>query len=139
MLFIRPFQTTDEEAVIALWQRCGLVRPWNNPKLDIERKLQKDPDLFLVGLENALLVASLMGGYEGHRGVVNYLAVSPDYQHKGYGQAMMAEIEAKLKARGCPKINLLVRSSNTQVIGFYEQLGYKQEETVCLGKRLIED
>lgn len=136
---IRPFTDTDTDAVIALWQACGLTRPWNDPLRDIQRKLTVQRELFLVGEVDGRLVASAMAGYDGHRGWVNYLAVVPDAQGLGYGRAMMAYIEAALLARGCPKLNLQVRSSNTAVLAFYRQLGYAQDEAVSLGKRLIPD
>ena len=136
---IRPFTDTDTHAVIALWQACGLTRPWNDPLRDIQRKLTVQRELFLVGEVDDRLVACAMAGYDGHRGWVNYLAVQPGAQGLGYGRAMMAHIEAALLARGCPKLNLQVRSSNTAVLAFYRQLGYAQDEAVSLGKRLIPD
>ena len=138
-MLIRPFETHDEEHVIALWQACGLARPWNDPHRDIARKLATQPELFLVGVIDARLVASAMVGYEGHRGWVYYLAVSADHQRKGLGRAMMIEAERLLVSRGCPKINLQLRSSNGAAIGFYRALGYLQDDTISLGKRLIED
>lgn len=138
-LKIRPFQPGDEAAVIDLWQRCNLLRPWNDPHKDIQRKLSIQPELFLVGLYEQQLVATIMAGYEGHRGWINYLAVAPEQQQRGIGRVMMDAAETRLHTLGCPKINLMVRSSNAAVLAFYEQLGYKQDEVVCLGKRLVED
>jgi ribosomal protein S18 acetylase RimI-like enzyme len=136
---IRPFELSDQSAVIALWQHCGLLRPWNDPQKDIARKLQVRPDLFLVGLIDAQIVATAMGGYEGHRGWINYLAVSPDRQRQGLGRAIMDAAEQRLRACGCPKINLQVRTSNQQVIDFYRSLGYQVDDVVSLGKRLESD
>ncbi|MEM7343031.1 MAG: GNAT family acetyltransferase [Chloroflexota bacterium] len=136
---IRPFQESDQAAVIDLWKACGLVVPWNDPAKDIARKLKVDPDLFLVGVLDDTIIASVMGGYEGHRGWINYLAVSPDHQRKAYGHAMMDAVEARIKAKGCPKINLQIRSSNTQVIAFYQALGYVEDKVVSFGKRLESD
>ena len=136
---IRPYKNDDETAVIALWQRCDLVRPWNNPKLDIERKLKVNPELFLVGMMDGQVVASVMGGYEGHRGWINYLAVEPELQRQGLGRRMMVEAEQRIRALGSPKINLQVRTSNTDVIRFYESIGYKLDDVVGMGKRLVED
>ncbi|MBR8839816.1 MAG: GNAT family acetyltransferase [Stigonema ocellatum SAG 48.90 = DSM 106950] len=133
---IRPFQLPDKFAVIRLWEECGLIRPWNDPNKDIERKLSVQPDLFLVGLVEQELVATVMAGYEGHRGWINYLAVAPDYQRKGLGRAMMVQVERRLREAGCPKINLLVRSENNQVIEFYKHLGYIVDDVISLGKRL---
>ena len=136
---IRAFQAGDEAAVVALWERCRLTRPWNDPRKDIARKLGVQPELFLVGEIDDALVATVMAGYDGHRGWVNYLAVSPEVQRKGLGKALMQEVEARLLARGCPKINMQVRTSNTEAIAFYRRLGYAQDESVALGKRLIPD
>jgi len=136
---IRPFQPSDEAAVVALWERCGLVRPWNDPHKDIQRKLAVRPDLFLVGVWQGEVVATAMAGYEGHRGWINYLAVSPKHQRTGLGHEIMAEAERLLRETGCPKINLQVRSTNLQVIEFYRSLGYILEDVVSLGKRLDHD
>src|SRR4051812_14750998 len=112
MLTTRAFRSEDEATVVGLWQLCGLVRPQNDPKKDIGRKLRVRPDLFRVGLVGEKIVATVMIGYEGHRGWINYLAVSPEHQRKGFGRQMMAEAERLLSAEGCPKINLMVRTSN---------------------------
>jgi ribosomal protein S18 acetylase RimI-like enzyme len=138
-MHIRPYTAQDESAVIGLWTKCGLIRPWNNPRKDIERKCKVNPELFLVGLIDGKIAAAAMGGYEGHRGWVNYLAVDPGFQRAGLGRKMMSAIEEKLLAMGCPKLNIQVRSGNTQAMEFYRKLGYKVDETVSLGKRLIED
>jgi ribosomal protein S18 acetylase RimI-like enzyme len=136
---IRAFQTEDEAAVIALWQACDLTRPWNDPHKDIARKLTVQPELFVVGFERDELIASAMFGYEGHRGWVNYLAVSPSHLRRGHASALMHWGEQALQARGCPKINLQVRSGNADVIAFYKSLGYGDDEVIGLGKRLISD
>jgi phosphinothricin acetyltransferase len=136
---IRAFQPEDEPAVIGLWERCGLLRPWNDPHKDIARKLQVRPDLFLVGVSGGRIVATVMAGYDGHRGWINYLAVAPDQQRKGFGRAMMREAERRLAATGCPKINLQIRSDNDEVAAFYRALGYVEEDRVSMGRRLAED
>ena len=136
---IRPFEQRDEAAVVALWERCRLTRPWNDPRKDIARKLQVQAELFLVGELGGALVASVMAGYEGHRGWVNYLAVAPEHRGRGLGRALMHEVEALLLARGCPKVNVQVRSANGSAKLFYERLGYARDEAVSLGKRLIPD
>lgn len=135
-LLIRPFRPADESAVIDLWRACDLTRPWNDPPTDIALKVKCQPELFLVGELCGRVVAAAMAGYEGHRGSVYYLGVHPDHQRRGLGKQLMQEIERLLKARGCPKINILVRTSNAKVIAFYESLGYKVDECVNLGKRL---
>jgi len=136
---IRPFQEADEAAVIALWEACGLVRSWNDPRKDVARKLGVQREWFLVGEADGRVIASAMAGYEGHRGWVNYLAVAPEARGRGHGRALMAEIERLLEAAGCPKVNLLVRGSNAAVIEFYKRLGYAQDDVVSLGRRLIPD
>ena len=136
---VRVYNKTDQETVILLWEECGLVVPQNNPARDIERKLKVDPDLFLVGTNETGVIATVMGGYEGHRGWINYLAVKPSEQRKGYGQAIMQAVEQRIKDKGCPKINLQVRSTNTQIIAFYSAIGYGNDNVVGLGKRLEQD
>ena len=136
---IREYQPKDEQQVIDLWFACKLVVPWNNPELDIKRKLQVNPELFLVGEIENQIIASVMGGYEGHRGWINYLAVLPEYQKKGYAKEIMSAIEQKLKNIGCPKINLQIRSNNEAVIKFYESIGYFDEHMTSMGKKLSED
>lgn len=136
---IRPFENQDEAAVIQLWMDCGLVAPQNNPIQDIRRKSKVNPEWFLVGLENDTIVASCMAGYEGHRGWINYLAVSPGEQGKGYAKQIMQEAERLLREAGCPKINLQIRATNAKVIAFYESLGFAQDPVVSMGKRLEVD
>jgi ribosomal protein S18 acetylase RimI-like enzyme len=136
---IRAFQPSDEAAVVALWQECGLTRPWNDPHADIARKLTEQPEFFLVGSVAGEVVATVMIGFDGHRGWAYYLAVSPRHRRRSYGQSLMREAERLLMERGCPKLNLLVRSSNAEVIEFYRKLGYVQDDVVSLGRRLIHD
>ncbi len=136
---IRPFHPDDSAAVVQLWTECGLVVPWNDPYKDIRRKLTVQPEMFLIGSSGGRIIASVMAGYDGHRGWINYLAVHPDHQRVGVGRAMMAEAEKALRAAGCPKINLQVRSKNFGVIEFYEKIGFKKDDVVSLGKRLEPD
>jgi ribosomal protein S18 acetylase RimI-like enzyme len=135
-LVIRAYQASDEEAVVDLWRRCGLVVPWNDPQEDIQIKMAFQPELFFVGTVDGRVVTTVMAGYEGHRGWINYLAVDPDHQRQGIGSQMMAHAEESLKVLGCPKINLQVRASNQAVIAFYEQLGFSNDHVIGLGKRL---
>jgi ribosomal protein S18 acetylase RimI-like enzyme len=138
-MLIRPFEPADEGAVIALWQRCGLTRPWNDPCKDIRRKLAVRPEWFLVGVLEGAIVATAMLGYDGHRGWIYYLGVDPAHQRMGLGQMMMAEAERLLRAEGCPKINLQVRTSNAAVIEFYRSIGFVVDDVVSMGKRLEHD
>lgn len=136
---IRPFKPEDERAVVALWQECRLTRPWNDPHKDIARKLAVQPELFFVSVEQNHIIGTVMAGYEGHRGWVNYLAVAPAFRGRGLARALMAHVERELVARGCPKLSLLVRNTNREAIGFYRHLGYVEDESVSLGKHLIAD
>jgi ribosomal protein S18 acetylase RimI-like enzyme len=139
---LRTCTSRDRDAIITLWNACALTRPWNDPGLDFDRKLALDDDLFLVGVLEAnpeSLIATVMVGYDGHRGWVNYLAVSPDHQGCGHGRTLMQAAEAHLVARGCPKLNLQVRTGNEAVLAFYAALGYTVDDVVSLGKRLIAD
>ena len=138
-MLIRAFGKGDEDTVVALWQECGLTRPWNDPRRDIARKLTVQPELFLVGELDGKIIASVMAGYEGHRGWVNYLAVAPEHRRQGFGRVLMQEAEERLLALGCPKLNIQVRNSNAEGLGFYRGIGYVQDEAISLGKRLIPD
>lgn len=136
---IREFKEKDTQEVIALWFKCRLVVPSNNPQKDIDRKLKVDRDLFLVGILNKKIVATVMGGYDGHRGWINYLAVDPGYRRDGYGRLIMQEVERRIRSKGCSKINLQVRAANKEVIQFYQSLGYANDHVIGLGKRLEHD
>ncbi|PHS18378.1 MAG: GNAT family acetyltransferase [Blastopirellula sp.] len=138
-LQIRAFQEEDQAAVIQLWRDCQLVRSNNDPVKDIQRKLKVQRELFLVGEINNTIVASVMAGYDGHRGAVNYLAVHPTKQQLGFGKELMSVVEHLLDELGCPKINLHVRTSNSEVIKFYESLDYQIDDVYCIGKRLEYD
>ena len=137
---IRPFKLEDKNSVVELWKICRLTRPWNNPEKDIERKLNFQSDMFLVLEIKGSIIGSVMAAYDGHRGVINYLAVHPGYQKKGYGKILMTHVERELLNKGCPKINLLVRLDNLNVKRFYKGLHYDEQDDVkVFGKRLIPD
>jgi ribosomal protein S18 acetylase RimI-like enzyme len=136
---VRPFEDSDEAAVIALWEAAGLTRSWNDPRKDIERKRSVQREWFLVGVQGDAVVASIMIGYDGHRGWINYLAVSPAHRLQGHARALMREAERVLSEAGCPKINLQIRSTNASVIEFYKSIGYAQDDVVSFGRRLIAD
>ena len=150
---IRPFEEADRPAVVDLWRRVGLYRPWNDPDRDIDRKLADSPWGMLVGVEESApaeatgpagecIIATMMVGYDGHRGSVFYLAVDPAHQGQGLGTALMDHAEAMLLERGCPKASVSVRAANLAVVAFYEARGYQVEDSahaVTLGRRLIHD
>ena len=138
-LEIRPYRESDQDAVVTLWQECALVRPWNDPVKDIHRKLRMQRDLFLVGSVDGELVATVMAGYEGHRGWINYLAVAAKHRRRGFGRRMMSAAEARLRALGCPKISLQIRDSNSDLAAYYRSLGFEEDAVLSMGKRLVQD
>lgn len=138
-MIIRPFDYVDFDTVIVLWERCNLVREWNDPELDIERKLSHSPELFLVAEIAGEVIGTLMGGYDGHRATGYYLAVHPEFRGRGIANALINRLEKKLLAIGCPKIHFMVRADNHMVINMYEKLEYEEQSFLLLGKRLIND
>ncbi len=136
---IRTFQSDDEPGVIELWRQCGLIVPWNNPETDIQRKLSTSPELFYVGLLDDELIASCMAGYDGHRGWIYFLAVKNACQRNGFASMLVDHAESELIKLGCPKVELMVRKTNQNVISFYQSAGYDIDPVMVLSKRLIED
>ena len=135
----RLFTKEDKEAVIDLWRRCELIVPWNAPEKDILRKLSVKDDLFILAEDKGKIIASAMGGYDGHRGYIYYLAALPEFQKKGVDSEILKIIETKFLNKGCPKINLFVRNTNIRVQAFYKKNKYKIQESQIYGKRLIDD
>jgi ribosomal protein S18 acetylase RimI-like enzyme len=111
--------------------------PWNLAQVAIPAKLAVQPELFLLAVDNSDVVGTVMGGYDGHRGWVYALAVEPDHRQQGIATRLMDELEARLLALGCHKLNLQVRAQNTEVLELYQRLGYEVEDRVSLGKRLV--
>ena len=138
-LVFRDFDLADAALVIELWQECGLTRPWNDPLEDIERKLTDRNGAFWVVCHGSAVIASVMIGYDGHRGTINYLAIEPTFQRSGVGAELMRRAEAFLVSIGCPKVSFCVRKDNRAVLSFYTGLGYAAEDIHFLGKRLILD
>ena len=136
---VRPYIPKDKHKLIALWRSCHLLNPKNDPEKDIGRKLDIKPGWLFVAEEKGAIVGSVMVGYEGHRGWINYLAVAPGYRSKGFGRELMNRAEKELKKVDCPKINLQVRAGNRAVLGFYRRIGYVEDKVVSLGKRLTDD
>ena len=139
LMKISEFTDDQIDKLIALWKKCGRTRSRNNPEKDIARKNSDKNGKFLIGQIHEVLMASIMIGYDGHRGSINYLAVDPNHSSAGYGKILMAEAERMLTMLGCPKINLCVRADNNKVVEFYRQLGYAIEPVHLLDKRLIKD
>jgi len=146
MLELHDFNDDDTEAVVALWHLCKLTRPWNDPHKDIMRKqstltnaADTNNGAFWVGIIKGEIVASVMIGYEGHRGSINYLAIHPDYAGQSLGRHIMDKAEAFLIELGCPKVAFCVRKDNDAVLSFYDKLGYGIDDVYAMGKRLIPD
>jgi ribosomal protein S18 acetylase RimI-like enzyme len=136
-MHIRPYQEADESAVVALWNEVlPDSAPHNDPATIIRKKLAVERDLFFVAVVEAVVVGTVLGGYDGHRGWVYAVAVRPQHRRRGIGGALLRRVEAALAERGCLKVNLQVRASNAGVVAFYERLGYAVEERVSMGKRL---
>jgi ribosomal protein S18 acetylase RimI-like enzyme len=136
---IDEYNSDDEADLIGLWQECGLVVPWNNPLSDIARKMEDSPELFFCGKIDGCLVASCMAGYDGHRGWIYFLAVAKSQQRNGLAAKLVAHVEAKLIDLGCPKLELMVRDTNREVIAFYEAIGFGLDPVKVLSKRLSDD
>lgn len=133
-LDIQEIRDDDVEDVVALWNSCGLTRPWNDPHTDIEFARKSENATLLVGRRDDQLAASVLVGHDGHRGTVYYVSVDPELQNTGLGRAIMSAAEDWLRARGVWKLNLMVRAGNAPVIDFYTALGYDREERVTLAK-----
>ncbi|HEX8302767.1 GNAT family acetyltransferase [Sphingomonas sp.] len=129
---------SDGSATIALWRACELTRPWNDPEADFALALASDAGAVLVARQDGAIIGSIMVGFDGHRGWVYYLAVSPDRRRGGLGRALMAAAEQWLRDRGALKIQLMVRESNADALGFYAALGLERQDVVTLG-RFLED
>jgi hypothetical protein len=126
----------DIPEVIALWQRCGSTRPWNDPAADIALARKEANSTVLLGRDRGALVASVLVGHDGHRGWVYYVTVDPDRRQQGYGRAIMAAAEGWLRTRGIEKLQLMVRGDNAKVHAFYQALGYFEQERVVFAKWL---
>ena len=135
-LTIAPIADADVAAVAALWRACELTRPWNDPASDIAFARKGPNSAVLVGRDGNAIAASVMVGHDGHRGWVYYVAIDPAHRGKGHGREIMNAAEQWLRQRGIEKLMLLVRSDNTKVQAFYEQLGYDEQERVIYAKWL---
>jgi len=135
-LEIAPIDDADIAEVIALWRRCGLTRPWNDPAADIALARKGPNAAVLAGRNGGGIVASVLVGHDGHRGWVYYVAVDPDCRHQGYGRVVMEAAEHWLRRRGIEKLQLMVRPDNGQVQTFYQSLGYFEQERIIYAKWL---
>jgi ribosomal protein S18 acetylase RimI-like enzyme len=135
-IIIRTFKTSDKEQVINLWNLCGLIVPSNDPVKDIELKMSFQPELFFVAESDNIIIGSVMTGYDGHRGWLNYLGVHPEHRSKGFGRKLIEFSIEKLKGLNCPKINLQVRESNKDVIEFYKKLNFSKHDVISMQLKL---
>jgi ribosomal protein S18 acetylase RimI-like enzyme len=135
-LTITAIEDGDIADVIALWQRCGSTREWNDPAGDIALARKETNATVLVGRNDGAVVASVLVGHDGHRGWVYYVTVDPNHRYKAYGREIMTAAENWLRARGIQKLQLMVRGDNLQVRAFYESLGYYDQERVTFAKWL---
>ena len=135
-LSIVSIEDRDIPEVVALWQRCGSTRPWNDPEADIALARKDVNSTVLLARHGGTLVASVLVGHDGHRGWVYYVTVDPDQRFKGYGRVIMDAAETWLRAKGIQKLQLMVRKENTQVHAFYQSIGYYNQQTVTFAKWL---
>ncbi len=126
----------ERQTVIALWTRCGLTRPWNDPEADVDLALKTDNATVLVARAGGGIVGAVMTGHDGHRGALYYLGVDPDCRRGGVGRVLVRAAEAWCRSRGAPKLNLLVRSENQAVMAFYAALGYLPTDSISLYRTL---
>jgi len=129
---LREFTMDDCDGVLALWQRAGpgvTVRPSDRPE-ELAKKLTRDPDLFLVAECEGRLAGVVIGAWDGRRGWLHHLAVDPGFRRRGIGSALVREVETRLRARGCLKVNLLVFADNSEARAFYRRLGYDENLAV---------
>ena len=133
---IAALEAADIAAVVTLWRRCGLVRPWNDPEADIRLAQSGDNADVLLGRDGDSIVASVLVGHDGHRGWVYYVTVDPDHQRRDFGRAIMTAAEDWLRERGIEKLQLLVRGDNVQVKAFYESIGFGEQDRVIYAKWL---
>jgi len=135
-LSIAPIEDADVDAVVSLWERCGLTRPWNEPAADIALARKDSNATILIGRDDETIVTTALVGHDGHRGWVYYVAVDPAQQKKGFGRVIMAAAEDWLRQTGIEKVQLLVRPENTAVRAFYESIGYGEQPRVMFAKWL---
>lgn len=133
---IAPATLADEAPVVALWERCGLTRPWNSPARDFRRAVEGASSAVLMLREGEEIVGSVMVGDDGHRGWIYYLSIAPDRRRSGAGRALMRAVEEWLRARGTPKLQLMVRDGNADAVAFYAALGFEHQPVAVLGRFL---
>lgn len=136
MTAIRPYRDLDENAVVALWQDCGLTRPWNPPSADIALLRGSGHGEILVATQGDSIIGSVMVGHDGHRGWVYYLAIALSHRRCGVGSRLMHAAETWLRERGIRKVELMIRDTNADVTAFYARLGYGREPVTVMSRWL---
>lgn len=139
---IRPFVfPTDYEAVVQLWDSAGegiRLQRSDQPE-EIQKKIARDPDLFLVACDAGKIIGTVIGGFDGRRGTIYHLAVEPEYRRKGLATRLMAEVESLLKAKGCIRCYLFVTPKNQLAMQFYSDLGWERMTIIPFAKDLLDD
>ena len=128
----------DYEQVVALWRASGLSLSLSDDVRGVEHRMERDPELFIVAESGGRIVGAVMGCYDGRRGWVNHLAVAPGRQRNGIGTTLMSELEARLRAVGCVKVNLLIAPANSGVQHFYNSIGYSRDDLIFMEKTLVQ-
>lgn len=132
----RDADVRDRDAIVALWQDCGLTRPWNDPATDFIRSIDDAASTILVIEADSTIAGSVMVGVDGHRGWVYYVGVTPAHRGAGHGRSLMNAAADWLRRRGAPKVQLMVRADNAAALGFYAALGLERQNVVTLGRFL---
>jgi ribosomal protein S18 acetylase RimI-like enzyme len=134
---IRSAELQDEQKVVELWSACGLVTSYNDPRQDFRFALNKPNSDILVGLAaDGTISGSAMVGHDGHRGWIYYVAADPKQRRKGIGRCIVDAAEEWLKQRGVVKVMLLVRETNTDIVSFYQKLGFETTPRTVMQKWL---
>ncbi|MGE0724058.1 MAG: GNAT family acetyltransferase [Alphaproteobacteria bacterium] len=133
---VRSYRPTDFAALVRLWRDCGLHPSRSDTPGSLARKLERDPDLFLVAEAAGAIVGSILGSYDGRRGWINRLAVAPALRGRALGRRLVDEVERRLAAKGCDKVNLLIEPDNAAVQAYYARLGYRPDPLVFMEKWL---
>ena len=140
MMKIRKMNIEDYDEVYKLWASTGIQLKKSDEREEIEKMINHNPDTCLVGEKDGKIISAVMGGFDGRRGMIHHLAVSPAYQGRGFGKILLEKLELCFKKLGVIKTNLFVAASNDQVVGFYNKLGYvKREELITMSKTLLEE
>lgn len=136
-LRIREFKLEDYDEAVKLWKECGLIIRPGDEREGIKLKLERDPDLFLIAEEDGKISGVVMGAWDGRRGWINHLAVTPNHQRKGIGTSLIRELEKRLKGKGAKKVNAQIYQSNQKSVEFFKALGYEvHSDLIMIGKRL---